>query len=498
MAEGVGKLVTHTATTSLVIPAEAGISSRPLRHNSQPPALATFGPRQIPSQLMTTTSSPPRWRPAYPGQMLLRLLRDPLAHLTDVARLGDVVQLRARGRELTYLVNHPELIRDVLVTNQRNFKKGRALERAKLLLGDGLLTAEGDVHRRQRRMIQPEFHKQHINRYGEAMVALTTRRVQRWTDGQQLDMHAEMAALTLAIAGNTLFGSDVEHESAEIATALDETFTTFMRTFYLPFGDTLLRLPLPSSRRFWRSTERLLASVDRLIAERRASPGEQADLLSLLLRVRDTEGDGAGMTDQQVKDEVLTFFLAGHETTANALAWSWYLLALHPEAADQVAAEAQALGSAPLTADDYPRLPWTRMVFAESMRLYPPAWAVARRSLGPCDIGGYQIPADALVVMSQWVVHRDARWWPEPDRFDPERWRAPDPDRAKFAYFPFGGGARMCIGEHFAWLEGVLVLATIARDWRMSLAPQARVGTQATITLRPRGGIPLQLHRRSG
>lgn len=445
---------------------------------------------------MTSASSPPRWRPAYPGQLLMRLLRDPLAHLADVARSGDVVHIRTRGREVTYLVSHPELIRDVLVTNQRNFKKGRALERAKLLLGDGLLTAEGDVHRRQRRMIQPEFHRQHINRYGEAMVALTARRLGRWVDGQQLDMHAEMSALTLAIAGSTLFGSEVEHESEDIATALDETFTTFMRTFFLPFGDTLLRLPLPSSRRFWRSTERLLASVDRLIAERRANPGDQADLLSLLLRVRDTEGDGSGMTDQQVKDEVLTFFLAGHETTANALAWSWYLLAQHPEVADAVAAEAAALGARPLTAEDVAALPYTRMVFAEAMRLYPPAWAVARRSLGPCEIGGFPIPADALVVLSQWVVHRDPRWWPDPHRFDPERWRSPDPERPKFAYFPFGGGARMCIGEHFAWMEGVLVLATIAREWRMHLPAGANVRTQATITLRPRGGIPLVLQRR--
>lgn len=431
--------------------------------------------------------------------MLFRLLRDPLHHLTEVARsCGDVVELRGRGRERTFLVSHPELVREILVTNQRNFKKGRALERARLLLGDGLLTSEGDVHRRQRRMIQPEFHRQHIAQYGETMVSLTERRMTRWRDGQRMDMHEEMSALTLAIAGATLFGADVEHESQEIAEALDETFTTFMRTFYLPFGDTLLRLPLPSSRRFWRSTERLLASVDRLIRERRAQPTDREDLLSLLLRVRDTEGDGRGLTDQQVKDEVLTFYLAGHETTANALSWSWYLLAQHPEAAERVAAEALACGPRSLTADDYPRLPWTRMVFAEAMRLYPPAWAIARRSLGPCTVGGYHLPTDALVAMSQWVVHRDPRWWPRPNAFEPERWQEPVPERPKFAYFPFGGGARMCIGEHFAWLEGVLVLATIAREWRMSLPAGSAVRPQATITLRPRDGIVLETSRRPG
>ncbi len=443
------------------------------------------------------TRTPPRWRPRYPGQLLARLLTDAPGHLADMAREhGDIVELRAAGRELTYLVSHPEDVREVLVSNQRNFKKGRFLERARMLLGDGLLTSEGDVHRRQRRMIQPEFHRQHIARYGDAMVALTARRTARWQDGQRVDMYPEMAALTLAIAGATLFGAEVEHEAAEIATALDETFTTFMRTFYLPFGDVMLRLPLPSSRRFWASADRLLWSVNRLIAQRRSTPADRPDLLSLLLRVRDTEGDGGGMSDQQVRDEVLTFFLAGHETTANALSWTWYLLAQHPGVADQVAAESRALGGRPLTADDYAALPYTRMVLAESMRLYPPAWAIARRSLGPCEIGGYPIPTDALVVTAPWVVHRDPRWWPDPGRFDPERWREPDPDRPKFAYFPFGGGARMCIGEHFAWLEGVLVLASVAREWRMTLPPGTTVRTHASITLRPRGGVPMILERR--
>ena len=266
----------------------------------------------------------------------------------------------------------------------------------------------------------------------------------------------------------------------------------------MPFGDIVLRLPLPSSRRFWSGTARLESTVYRLIAQRRASGDDRPDLLSLLLRARDTEGDGAGMSDQQVRDEVLTFFLAGHETTANALTWTWYLLAQHPEVAAAMSAEAQACGPGPLTADDVARLPYTRMVLSESMRLYPPAWTVARRALGACQIGGYHIPADALVVLSQWVIHRDPRWWPNADRFTPERWHPTAPvDRPKFAYFPFGGGARMCIGEHFAWMEGVLVLATIAREWRFTLAPGATVTPQATITLRPKGGVPMSAHRRT-
>lgn len=439
---------------------------------------------------------PPKYRPAWPGEILVRLLRDPLGYLTDLARIhGDVVQMRSSARENVYLISHPELIREILVTNQRNFKKGRALERAKLLLGDGLLTSEGDVHRRQRRMIQPEFHRQHIAGYAETMMSLTHRRMSRWSADTTLDIHAEMAALTLGIAGSTLFGAEVEHEAAEIATALDETFTTFMRTFYLPFGDLLLRLPLPSSRRFWASTRRIEATVTRLISERRRNPGERADLLSLLLKARDTEGDGAGMTDQQVQDEVLTFFLAGHETTANALTWSLYLLARHPEVAQRVREEARALGDRTLVADDLPRLPYTRQVFSEVMRLFPPAWTIARRALGDFELGGYQLSAGSLVIMSQWVVHRDPRWWTVPERFDPDRWANEPGDRPKFAYFPFGGGARMCIGEHFAWMEGILVLATIMREWSFTLTSQDAVRMQPSITLRPKHGIQAVVSR---
>lgn len=434
---------------------------------------------------------PPRYKPSWPGEPLIRLLRNPLGYLTDIARtLGDVVRI-GTDREPTYLVSHPSLIREVLVTNQRNFKKGRALERAKMLLGEGLLTSEGDVHLRQRRMIQPEFHRQHVAGYADTMMELTARRMARWHDGAPLDIHAEMHALTLGIAGSTLFGADVEHEATEIATALDETFSTFMRTFYLPFGDLMLRLPLPSSRRFWQGIERLEATVNRLISQRRQSPTDRADLLSLLLRARDTEGDGTGMTDQQVRDEALTFFLAGHETTANALTWSWYLLAQHPDVARRVSEEARSLGDRILVADDMTRLPYTRRVFTEAMRLFPPAWTVARRALGDFELGGYALPKGALIIMMQWVVHRDPRWWSVPERFDPDRWLVDAPDRPKFAYFPFGGGARMCIGEHFSWMEGILVLASIAREYSFQLATPSHVELQASITLRPRRGIPI-------
>lgn len=435
-------------------------------------------------------------RARVPGEYAWRFLRDPLDALTRFAALGDLVTF-GRSAERLLLVNHPEHVREVLVTNQRNFKKGRALERARLLLGDGLLTAEGDEHRRHRRMLQPGFHRQHVLRYGEAMVDAATRHAGRWTDGQRMDMHREMSALALVIAGTTLFGADVAGEASDVATALEHTFGAFMRTFYLPGGERLLRLPLPSSRKFWRATALLESTVYRLIAERRASGDQRDDLLSLLLAARDDEGDGTGLTDRQVRDEAMTFFLAGHETTANALTWTWLLLARHPEVADRLAEESTALGAALPTADDLPRLPYARMVLSESMRIFPPAWMVARRALGPFALGGHEFPAETLVLTSPYLVHRDARWWPDPLRFDPERWEGEPPaDRPRFAWFPFGGGARMCIGEHFAWLEGILVLATIAREWRFTLEPDAQVRPQATITLRPRGGIAMRARRR--
>lgn len=439
----------------------------------------------------------PLLKPRYPGELALRLVRNPLEHFVRLAREhGDVVHVRM-GREHIYLLSHPDAVREVLVSNQRNFKKGRALERARLMLGDGLLTSEGDVHLRHRRMIQPEFHRQHIARYAETMVEVARARTSTWREGAAVDMHKEMSAVALSIASQTLFGADVGHESDEIGAALEATFGTFMRTFYMPFGDLVLRLPIPSSRRFWQGAERVRVTVNRLIAERRASGEDRPDLLSLLLRARDSEGDGRGLTDDEVRDEVMTFFLAGHETTANALTWSWYLLAQHPEVADRIVAEVATCGSDPLGADDVGRLPYTRMVFSEVMRLYPPAWTVARRALGDCIIGGYRIPANGLAVTSQYVVQRDPRWWPDPDRFDPERWR-PDvaAERPKFSYFPFGGGARMCIGEHFAWMEGILVLATIARRWRAGLVAGAKVVPHPTITLRPRGGIPMTVRAR--
>jgi cytochrome P450 len=447
---------------------------------------------------MTTAVLPPSPKSRIPGATLIAFRRDPLAFLTRVAREhGDMVYWRGGPIEFVF-VNHPDLVKEILVTRQQKFIKSRGLQRAKRFVGEGLLTIEGDAHRRQRRLVQPAFHKERVASYGAAMVEYAERTRERWRDGERLDVSHEMMRLTLSIVGRTLFGAEVEGDADEI----DEAFTLIMHQFnrmLMPFSEYLDRLPLPMNRKLERAAARLDATIFRMIAERRASGEDRGDLLSMLLHARDEEGDGAGMNDTQLRDEAMTLFLAGHETTANALTWAWYLLSQNPEVEARLHAEIdEVLGGRLPAVADLPRLRYTEAVFAEAMRLYPPAWAIGRQALEAFPLGDFVVPAKAMVLMSQWVMHRDARFWPEPERFEPERW-TPEAkaSRPKFAYFPFGGGARVCIGEPFAWMEGVLLLATIAARWRLRLAPDARVAPQALITLRPRYGMPMHAHARS-
>ena len=330
------------------------------------------------------------------------------------------------------------------------------------------------------------------------MVELAERVAGDWRAGETRDIALEMTRLTLAIVGRTLFDADIEAEADEIGAALTETLALFGRSVALPYFEILDRLPLPSNRRFVRAKARIDATIARLIAERRGTPAGRSDLLSLLLAARDTEGDGRGMTDAQVRDEAITIFLAGHETTANALAWTWYLLSKNPDAEAKLHAELDAvLGGRPPAVADLPRLRYAEMVLAESMRLYPPAWIVGRRALEPYAIGGYTVPKRSIVVACQWVTHRDPRYFPDPERFDPERWTPETKEaRPKFSYFPFGGGPRVCIGEGFAWMEGVLVLAAMARRWRLRLSEDRPVVPAPSITLRPKGGIRMWLEAR--
>ncbi|HEX8501377.1 MAG TPA: cytochrome P450 [Pyrinomonadaceae bacterium] len=438
-------------------------------------------------------------RGLWPVGQMYAFSRDPLTLLAGLAReYGDVARFKA-GPQSVYLLSHPEHVRDLLVTNNARFKKGRALQRAKRLLGEGLLTSEGEFHRRQRRLAQPAFHRQRVSAYGRVMVEYAERTSARWRDGEELDVSEEMMRLTLAAVGKTLFDAEVESDADEVGAALTEVMNLF-GYLMLPFSELLEKLPLPPRRRFLRARARLDAVIYRIIEERRRTGGDRGDLLSTLLDAVDEEGDRTGMTDEQLRDEVMTIFLAGHETTANALTWAWYLLAQNPGAEARLHAELDAVlaGGRIPAPEDVPALRYTEMVVAETMRLYPPAWALGRLALEDHEVGGYLIPRGSLVLVSQYVVHRDPRFWPDPERFDPERW-TPEAKAARpqFAYFPFGGGPRRCIGEGFAWTEAVLMLASLARRWRARLVPGRRVETQPRITLRPgASGVPMRIEER--
>lgn len=411
---------------------------------------------------------------------------------------GDLPYFRL-GPYPVYLINHPDFVREIFVTQQANFIKSRALQRARILLGEGLLTSEGEFHRRQRRLVQPAFHRERLAAYGSVMAEYGVRLRERWKSGSTLDVADEMMRLTLAIVGKTLFSADVETEASEIGQSLTTVLKMF-RVLMLPFSEYLEKLPLPSMRRFEKAQARLDSIIYGLIHERRKSGQDTGDLLSMLLLAQDDETGGAGMTDQQVRDEALTLFLAGHETTANALTWTWYLLSQNPDCERLLHEELdRVLEGRPPGVADLPNLRYTEKVLAEAMRLYPPAWAIGRMSTGPFELGGIKIAARSICIASPYVTHRDPRWFPDPERFDPERWTQEARDaRPKFSYYPFGGGARICIGERFAWMEGVLLIAALAQKWKLRLDPAQRVEPLPLITLRTKYGMRMQLLPRTG
>ena len=408
---------------------------------------------------------------------------------------GDIVYYKLGTRKM-YLLNNPEHIKDVLVTHNRNFEKSRALKRTKIILGEGLLTNEGEPHIKQRRTIQPVFHHERIKSYGDVMAQYASRVGDGWKNGELLNIHKEMMKLTLFIVSKTIFDSDMESKSDEIGECLTDLVTLFPQMIF-PYSEYLDNLPLPANRRFQIAKDKLDSIIYRLIEERRASPGEKSDLLSMLLEAQDEEG-GEVMTDLQVRDEALTLFLAGQESTANSLVWTWYLISTHPEVEKKVHEEVDSVLNGRLpTLDDLGKLSYTQNVFKEALRLYPPAWAVARHVKEDYEVGGYVIPAGADIFMSQYVVHRDPRLFREPDRFIPERWSTNETkDLPRFAYFPFGGGTRRCIGEPFAWMEGVILIATIASKWKMRLVPHQKIVPQALITIRPKNGMNMIMERR--
>jgi cytochrome P450 len=425
------------------------------------------------------------------GGNLPEFRRDRLDFLTRCARTyGDVTRLRFAHRRV-YLLNHPDLIEDVLVTQSRNFIKHFALRLNPLVLGQGLLTSEGDFWLRQRRLIQPVFVRSRIASYGPIMVAAARHVSDSWRAGERRDIMVEMMRLTLEIAAKTLFQADVADEAQDVVAALQILQDSFLRRFssLVPMP---IWLPTPGNFRLRRAVRRLDDIIYRFIRYRREHPGDHGDLLSLLLAARDEEGR---MTDRQVRDEAMTLFLAGHETTALALSWAWYLLGQHPEVEAKLAAEVESVvGSRDPTVDDCPRLKYAEMIALEAMRLYPPAYVVGREALADCVVGGFHVPRGTTLLMSQWVMQRDPRYFADPAAFRPERW-SDDAARSlpKFAYFPFGGGPRLCIGNTFAMLEMVLALAAIAQRYHFRIPPGTHVNPVPTFTLRPAGGVPAEI-----
>ena len=424
---------------------------------------------------------------------LIAFRLDTNGFLLELARRqGDIARFRL-GRREAFLLNHPDLVKDALVVHRFSFGKGALMMRARRLLGEGLLTSEGELHRLQRRRLQPEFHRQKIAVYGGIMSAAAARLGERWQPGAPLDMAQEMMHLSMAIVAKALFDADVESEAQELGAAL-AVLGKWFPLLTLPYSEVLERLPLPFIRQARSALDRLDATLRRLIDERRAIP--RGDVISMLLAIRDEAG---AMPDRLVRDEAMALFLAGYETTATALTWTWYLLSQHPEVEARLHAELDSvLGARLPTSEDLPRLEYTERVLAEALRLYPPIGRIGLRPLEDYTVQGITVPKGSALFVSPYVSHRDPRWFPEPERFDPERW-SPEQRaaRPRFAYFPFGGGPRLCIGEPFAKLASVMALSTLARRWRARLVPGHRVEPQTLITLRPRYGMKMTLERRA-
>jgi cytochrome P450 len=460
-------------------------------------------------------------RRAFTGQVFRS---NTIEFLRANARLyGDLVHFRAAGRHV-FQLNHPALLQEMLVRDEPHHHRGIVMQRARFVLGDGLLTSEEPLHLRQRRLTQPAFHRDRIAAYGSVIGDYALQMTRSWHSGETRDLHHDMLLLALRIVSKCLFNADVESEARNISQAVD-AFMGFLPLAFLPFSAQILRLPLPITRRIYQGEAELDALIYGIIRQRRGqssaqngaqnrSPNiDEGDLLSMLLATVDTEGGTGSMTDRQVRDECLTLLLAGHETTANSLSFALWLAALHPEWQQRLHEEArQVLTGEAATAADYSRLPLTWQHFAETLRLYPPVWVTARTAAERYTFRGLAIPKGSLLIAPQIVLHHDPRWWPDPERYDPMRFAGQSPaqraqsasprddsSRPRFAWFPFGAGSRQCIGEGFAWMEGVLALATILREWRVSL-PAGSSGTLEVlprITLRPKAGVMLQLDRRA-
>lgn len=431
-----------------------------------------------------------------------QLQKDPMRLYRDAwTRHGDYLCLRAVPGFYFYFLGHPAAIEHVLHTNLKNYRKPDTFNRSVgLLAGQGILTTEGDFWRKQRRLIQPAFLRNSVAQLSSHMVAATDALIGEWDrqpDGRRLDVVPEMMRLGLRIVSTSLFSADISGD----ADSIGQAYRTAFEYVSLKMNGALMFQPLwlPTERnREFRKSKALLDSVVLELIARRRHESAKNDVLDLLLAAADEES-GSRMTDQQLKDEAITLLTAGHETIGAALSWAWYLLAEHPEIQQALHEQVRShLGGRTPTADDLPHLPLATAVFEETMRLYPPAWGMPRETIEPDEVNGYPLPAKATVALSQMIAHRHPDFWSQPDRFDPERFLPPyNVGRAKFAYFPFGGGPRICIGNHFAMIEGPLVLAALAQRFHFSLVPDQAVVPDATFTLRPKYGVQVVVRKRS-
>lgn len=449
---------------------------------------------------MRNPTTPTSSRPGPRGYLLVgslpALRRDMLGFLQETARTHGDMSFFSIGPIPCVLINDPETIARVLTKDHGHMRKSWDTRELSAALGQGLLTSEGEPWKRQRRLIQPAFHNERIRGYGAVMVDRADAMLDRWRNGATLDLHGEMARVTLDIAARTLFGTNVERDAETVGEALAVIMETFTRaiTGWIPIP---MHWPTPGNLRMRRAVRRIDAVIYRMADERRASGRRDDDLLSWLLEARDEQGKVGA---QQFRDELITLLLAGHETTALALSWALMLLARHPEAEQKLLDELHgALGDRKPAAGDESRLQYTRQVVEESMRLYPPAWGIGREAAEPMELEGYTLAKGTQIFLSPWVTQRDPRWFPDPETFDPDRWT---PERKKelprYAYFPFGGGPRVCIGMHFATLEATLVLASIMQRFRIELDAEHPIELQPAITLRPRDGIRARVYVRSG
>lgn len=448
--------------------------------------------------LDTPLAVPPPGPRGYPWiGVLPRMWADPLQFFLETAEIYGDISCLSFGSRSAFLLNHPDMIRYVLQDNNRNYRKSSTVKVVKQVLGKGLATNEGDSWLHQRRLMQPAFHRQKIAQLGELITAEIDSLLTRWQTQTNfvVDIHAEMMRLTLRLVLKTLFSHDVQNNVEELGRAWGEVLHYFNKQSWalIQLPDTL---PLPANRRFHRSLQLLNQEVNRMITQRRQTPSDHEDLLGLLLAAQDEESS-QGMTDQQLRDEMMTIFLAGHETTANALAWAWYLLAQHPQVVTKLREELTAvLGNRPPTAADLPHLPYNRMVIDEVLRLYPPFWLIYRSPYQPDTIGGYPLPADGMVFICPYVMHRHPRYWERPNSFEPERFTPEQvKERPSFVYIPFGGGPHQCIGNNLALMEAQLVLATIVQQFDICRLPNTAVTPEASVTLRPKGGLRMRLEK---